>query len=436
LLAIGGLHAPTIRYHDGTFYIVCTNVTHNGGENPKIKFHNFIISTKDIWGGHWSDPVEVDLHGFDPSLFFDDDGKAYFLGAQVPGPDLKTILYEVDLPTGDKLSKVDVIYHNPDDFYPEGPHLYKKDGYYFLVFAEGGTHSAHTVKVARSQTIQGPYELYDGNPILSSHSTKDLIQHVGHSDLFQDQNGDWWAVCLGVRRIGDRYVLGRETFLTKGTWPQGGWPSLRQVTLEVGEENAFPTASSALPPAMACSPELLYIRDADLSRFDIDDNRRIGILPSPDDFDVNNGKVAFVGKRQRKLEGVARVEVNTTTYAHHAELKAGLAYYKEELRWVKIFYDFAVGEVVLEIVNHVNNTNTHANRSVNVADTIEFSVKYTDQLLEFNFRSPGLSSEWTKIGSLDTKEMTAFDFVGPIIGVFAIGEAGTSHVQFHNLHVD
>ena len=205
-----GLYAPTIRYHDGRFYIVCTNVPNQG---------NFLIWTDDILG-EWSDPIFLDLPGIDPSLLFDTNGKVYYTGT-----DKEIYLCEIDLSTGKTTSRKN-IWEGIGAADPEGPHLYQKDDYYYLAISEGGTGYGHMFTMARSKHIEGPYTSYEKNPVLTNRSLPSSIQAIGHADLIQDHNGNWWAVCLGIRPFHEfpkRHLLGRETFLVPVDW-SGEWP--------------------------------------------------------------------------------------------------------------------------------------------------------------------------------------------------------------------
>jgi beta-xylosidase len=229
MLATGGLYAPTIRYYNGTVYIVCTNIIHPGNSTEDIT-QNFIVSTNNIWSNEWSDPIYFDFHGIDPSIFLDDDGRAYIQGSASPGPMTKIHLFEIDLKTGEKLSEEKKIWDGTGGIYPEGPHIYKKDGWYYLMISEGGTHEGHMITVARSRDIWGSYEAFERNPILTTKGTDEYIRYTGHCDMFEDQQGKWWAGCLGVRKDKEgRFVMGRETFLTTGEWLEGDWPKLNQV---------------------------------------------------------------------------------------------------------------------------------------------------------------------------------------------------------------
>jgi alpha-N-arabinofuranosidase len=227
--ASGGIFAPTIRYHNGTFYMITTLVgTKEGG--------NFFVTAKNP-AGPWSEPqwLPKEAIGIDPSLFFDDDGKVYYTGNKKPVNQGQVTryrqiwLHEVDLKNKTFVGERSIILeegalHNAEN--AEGAHLYKKDGYYYLLIGEGGTFENHAVTIFRSKNITGPYEGNKKNPILT-HRHLGLnypITSTGHADLVETQKGDWWMVLLGVRKYGGlHYNLGRETFLTKVEW-QDGWP--------------------------------------------------------------------------------------------------------------------------------------------------------------------------------------------------------------------
>ena len=221
----GGIFAPTIRYHDGTFYMITTNVARGG---------NFIVTATDP-AGPWSDPYYIPgPGGIDPSLFFDDDGKCYCHGtrdrregAKYYG-DNEIWLQELDLETMTLVGEIYAIWHGAlkDVVWPEAPHIYKKDGRYYLIIAEAGTAHDHAVTVAVSDDITKPFVGHKGNPILTHRHLgwNYPIVNVGHGDLVETQNGEWYMVLLASRPYGGYYRnLGRETFLVPVVW-ENGWP--------------------------------------------------------------------------------------------------------------------------------------------------------------------------------------------------------------------
>lgn len=215
-----GIYAPTIRFHNGRYYVITTNVSTK--ETGEPGFGNFIITAEDPYG-EWSKPVWLDSPGIDPSLFFDEFGAVYCCGS-CNG----IFLYQIDVKTGARLSELKYIWQGTGGTCPEGPHIYRRGGWYYLMIAEGGTEYGHMVTMARSRSVWGPYEACPHNPVLSNRSTGRPIMATGHADLVEDGRGNWWAVCLGNRPIcyPPKHNLGRETNLVPVLWQEDGWPQM------------------------------------------------------------------------------------------------------------------------------------------------------------------------------------------------------------------
>ena len=214
-----GMFAPTIRYHNGEFYVICEYLGMAEGIIGVVYKSSNPFSSKD-----WSDPVIFRPTKIDPDLFFDDDGKVY---AATQG----IILQELNLKTGELSQPPISLWNGTGGVWPEGPHIYKRDGWYYLLIAEGGTATDHAITIARARNIKGPYEPYAKNPILTNRGTKEYFQTVGHGDLFQDASGNWWGVCLATRSGPEYkiYPMGREAVLFPVTWNKGEWPVLQPI---------------------------------------------------------------------------------------------------------------------------------------------------------------------------------------------------------------
>ena len=219
-----GIFAPTIRHSNGTFYMITTNISSGG---------NFIV-TAEKPEGPWSEPYFLgpDAAGIDPSLFFDTDGTCYYIGQREKSGakyygDCEVWIQKLNLKTmkleGEAVSVLDGFQKNA--IWPEGPHLYHIDDYYYIIHAESGTAFHHSVMAARSHNIFGPYEYCPSNPIITHrHLGKDFpVTAVGHADLVDDGNGNWYMVMLACRPQEGHTLLGRETFLAKVVW-EDGWP--------------------------------------------------------------------------------------------------------------------------------------------------------------------------------------------------------------------
>jgi xylan 1,4-beta-xylosidase len=213
-----GIYAPTIRYHGGRFWMVTTNVAEFG------KGH-LIVRTDDP-AGPWSAPVHTTgAVGIDPDLAWDADGTCYLTWTSI-GADVPITQAQIDPLTGELMSEPRPVWAGTGLAHPEGPHLHRHDGWWYLVVAEGGTERGHAVSVARSRSIGGPFEAHPANPVLTHRSTAHPVQNTGHADLVELPSGEWAAVHLAVRPRGFTpmfHVNGRETFLVGVEWVNG-WP--------------------------------------------------------------------------------------------------------------------------------------------------------------------------------------------------------------------
>lgn len=297
-----GIYAPTLRYHDGTFYMVTTNVRGTG---------NFYVTAHDP-AGPWSEPVSLSgVPGIDPSLFFDDDGRVY-LTRQGGGERGGIYQQELDIERGAVVGEPRMIWSGTGGTWPEGPHLYKIAGRYYLMIAEGGTGYEHMETIARSSSPWGPFEGCPHNPILSHRERKEHpIQATGHADLVEAEDGAWWLVFLGIRPPdGEHHHLGRETFLAPVVWDEAGWPVINgtgTVELELSAESLPPQEAPPAKPsrddftAPALGMDWNFVRNPDPASWSLSARpgwlRLSGSATSLDDI----GQPALVGRRQEHL---------------------------------------------------------------------------------------------------------------------------------------
>ncbi|RKE17115.1 glycoside hydrolase family 43 protein [Streptomyces sp. TLI_171] len=213
----GGVYAPTLRYHEGRFWLITTEV---GTGN--------LLVTAEHPAGPWSAPVRLpDVPGIDPDLAWDEDGSCWCTVAGVAQ-------LRIDPETGKALERPRPLWSGTRQA-PEAPHLYRIGDWWYLMIAEGGTERAHSVSIARSRRPDGPYEPCPDNPVLTHAGSHSPIQNTGHADLVQGPDGSWWAVLLGVRPQGGTpgwHPLGRETFLAPVRWVDD-WPVIDRVPVEL-----------------------------------------------------------------------------------------------------------------------------------------------------------------------------------------------------------
>ena len=222
-----GVWAPCLSYHSGTYYLVYSAVRSFDGMYKDTP--NYLITATDI-RGPWSDPVFLSSAGFDGSLFHDADGKKYYLSMRVDHRRGKffggIVLQEYDETTQSLIGEQRLIYHGTALGLTEGPHLYQRDGYYYLITAEGGTEYGHAVSLARSTDIRGPYEDHPDNPLISTRDDDNHpLQKCGHGDLVWTEDNDCYIVYLVGRPLSvhGRCTLGRETAIERLEWREDNW---------------------------------------------------------------------------------------------------------------------------------------------------------------------------------------------------------------------
>ncbi len=246
----GGVWAPSLSYDDGLFYLVYTIVYNSGGRFKDLK--NFLVTSPSILGP-WSAPIILNSSGFDPSLFHDSDGRKWLVNVQWNHrphlPRFDGIVLQEYSPTRRRLTgpitnicrKKDII---------EGPNLYQRDGLYYLMLAEGGTSWEHSVSMARSEKITGPYEI-DPNPFVltSSQSPSLTLQKAGHGELVEAPSGQWYMahLCSRTTELHRRCPLGRETAIQEVSWSKDGWLRLKSGGIEPLDTFTIPAGNGMVP---------------------------------------------------------------------------------------------------------------------------------------------------------------------------------------------
>lgn len=300
-----GIYAPTIRYHEGTFYMITTNVTSGG---------NFMVTAANP-AGPWSEPIWLKQPGIDPSLFFE-DGKCYMMS----NPDNTIMLCEIDPTTGQQLTESKPLWQGTGGRWPEGPHIYKKDGYYYLLISEGGTELAHKLTIARSRDIYGPYESNPANPILTNCSMAGQnmqIQGTGHGDFVQDANGAWWVVFLAYRNFGGNYHhMGRETCLAPVEWGEGAWPVVnggRPIDTQMAVDRKINQAPASIneptsPITAKPAPEWIYIQNPIPANYQ-HQNGKLTLIAGNGTL-TDNDRPTFIGRRQEHARFMMEAEIS------------------------------------------------------------------------------------------------------------------------------
>jgi xylan 1,4-beta-xylosidase len=446
------LYAPTLRYNNGIFYIINTNT----GKKSSA-YQNFIITAKNP-AGPWSDAHYIEnAPGIDPSLFFDDDGKVYYTGNDTPkekiSPNEKVIwTQEIDIKTWKlKGERVDVV--KTADYYRglylvgatdlqitqiahfEGPHLYKKNGEYFLLISHGGTIWNHAVSIWKSKTIFGPFEPNSKNPIIThrDYPHDAYLHHTGHADVIQTQNGEWWMVLLATRPYGGEFTnLGRETNLVPLDW-SGEWPIVNPKG-PIGRVTAVETRPNL--------PNYPFLKQAKRDNFDskaLNLNWNFIQIPSRQWWSLSEPKgylklnlrpeqifidsnPSFIGRRQAHKNFTAITKMEFTPKADNEE--AGIMITRDISNNFRLLYKIKDGKKYIELFE---NDGLHKTSRVIVQKQIDTKVLYLktealEQSFAFFYSIDG--KNWENLaeninGRLLSSAVGIGRFTGTFLGMYA-----------------
>ena len=453
-----GVWAPCLSYDNGTFYLVYTDAKESGNA------YNYLVTTNDI-ERDWSEPIYLHSRGFDPSLFHDQDGKKWLVAAwwdNIPwnmsinrNCELKDAVYNKRIK--EQYKKYDkkwelfkgIILQEYDDKQKkligdsykifdksigitEGPHLYKKNGFYYLITAEGGTSYGHAVTMARSKNITGNYEIHPENPILTAKDKDCNLQKAGHADLVELDNGEVYMVHLCSRPIKkfSGSVLGRETAIQKMKWCEDGW-----LRMECGGNTpqteiiapALPQKKWENLPARDDFDSKNLRLDYQWLRGDIFDEiasltERSGFLRlKGKEMVLSKYKQSLIARRQQSFEYTATTALEF--FPDDENQMAGLiVYYCEQLfYYLYIGYDEKIGRFLSIMTNDMGDINLFHAERVEIKDTkriyLRAEVRYEN--LEFYYSAD--EKNWQKIG--DKLDMTlisdehSFGFTGSFVGI-------------------
>ena len=417
-----GIFAPAIRFYKGTFYVTCTLVDAGG---------NFVVKSNKP-EGPYINPVWIpQINGIDPSMFFDDIGKAYIVYNSV-APDNKPLyeghrtirMYEFDLDSLKVTGQEKILVNGGTDLskepvWIEGPHIYKLNRHYYLMAAEGGTGDQHSEVIFRSENVDGPYIPCEKNPILTQRNLdpkrKDPITSTGHADLVETLNGDWLAVFLGCRPYPPveegYYNTGRETFLAPVKWIDDSegvsWPVINPDFEEVQYHYPYPVNNAENISNRPYSGNFKIKDDFDTEKLNLDWmflrtpqkkwydlNERKGFLSMRLEPETCSGKenTAFLGQRQQHLRCSASTSIDFTPYAENE--KAGLLIFQNETHYYFLCKSLKDNKPVVELYKSVpdDSTNKHLDLIVSqvlskeqVENELYFKIKADENVYSFYY---------------------------------------------------
>jgi alpha-N-arabinofuranosidase len=445
-----GLFAPAIRYHNRTFYIVCTEVS---------KLGNFVITAKNP-KGPWSNPVKLpQVNGIDPSLFFDDNGKAYIVFNSIPPNNVsahdghRTIrMFEFDVVNLKVLGEEKLLINGGTDMakkpvWIEAPHILKKDGWYYLICAEGGTGYNHSEVVFRSKSPDGPFVSYEKNPILTQRQLDPKRKHpittTGHADFVEGKDGKWWGVFLGCRPYeDDHYNTGRETFMAPVIWKEG-WPEFDLGGDEV--KYSYPINAVIDPNKEPFNGNYHFRDEFDgdklNSRFQFlrtvrsqwynlrDKPGALSIQLRPETC-AGKGNPSLVGFHQPHLKGYAATSLSFTPT--NASEKAGLLIFQNEKTYYFLCQSLKEGKPVVELYK---DTQLVTSKLLNNTLEKEIYFKIEAKGDQYAFHYATKKNDWqllldhAEAKYLSTK--SAGGFVGCLYSMYATSNGNTSANAAH-----
>ncbi|KAJ8111660.1 hypothetical protein OPT61_g5803 [Boeremia exigua] len=440
-----GLYAPVIRWHEGIFYIVCTNLTGTTqtGSDEDFRPYNFLVTSSDLRNPNsFSEVMPFDFHGIDPSLFFDDDGGVYMQGSFIHGYRKKpaTVIRQAafDIHTGRLKGDAVDIWTGSGGKVPEGPHMYKKDGFYWLLIAEGGTHRGHKITMARSSNIWGPFMSCEQNPLLTG-IKDDEIQCVGHGELFNDTHGDWWACMLARREIGSCYPLGRETFMVPVSWPEKTFPKfepveLSQILWDRPNLPARQVQTAAESSVLLASQRTMYLRTPQLENYaQGEDGKSLLLQCTEVPLGSGSGSPTFLGVRQTSLVSTAEAIVDLNSLPENCG--CGLSLYKDTYRYVSFEIDSAQRFLRVAALFPEQKLAHHRHILLDKATAVKLTITSSVEhyVLSFSVLFHGQWSHQEGLFRCSTANLSGDDFTGTVYGIYAYGECGT--VRFDSFEV-
>lgn len=416
--------AATIRYSEGVFYMITTNLTGKSG--------NFYVTATNP-AGPWSNPAWIKIGGIDPDLFFDDNGKVYVISSPFE-------LYEIDIKTGKLLTEGRKVWNGTGGRYAEGPHIYKKDGFYYLMAAEGGTEEAHSVTIARSNNIWGPYTDNPANPILAHANAAGQgipIQGVGHADMIEAHDGSHWIVFHGYRTVSDKvhHILGRETCLAPVNWPKNGWPVVNgngtasvDMTCPTLPLKPFP-AKPARTDFDSDKPglEWNYIQNPDLNNYSLD--ARKGFLRLKGAAQTINTRTTstFVGRRLEDFYFTATTRIEFNPKNENEE--AGMILLNNGSHF-DILIQNKDGKRVLVVKLQFGRTIYKSQEIALKPGPVDLQIKGDKTTFTFSYRQG--NEKFTDVETADSKFLateTVGFFTGVYVGLYATGNGKASAVN-------
>ncbi len=455
-----GIWAPCLTHADGMFWLIYTDVKRfgrssiGGASGASMRdFHNYLVNSPTV-DGEWSEPIYLNSSGFDPSLFHDDDGRKYLVNMLWDYRPARNrfagiVLQEYSVEDRQLVGKRVNIFQGTSLALTEGPHLYKREGWYYLLTAEGGTQWDHAVLLARSRNLAGPYELHPDGHLLTARNRPDSeLQRSGHADLVETRKGETYMVYLAGRPIRNRgrCILGRETAIQKMVWGEDGW-------LRTLDGQTVPTMETPAPDLAAHPFPAKPVRE-DFDTPDLPIDFQWLRTPYPEEIfslTARPGHLRLLGREsigglfrqslvaRRQQRHCYGAETRVEFEPEHFQQLAGLTCYYNSTKFYYLYISHheAIGKFIAVMACIPDAAQTDAFTppiAIPTGKPVRLRAEMDYERLYFAYRVEGVDSDWNWIpqqfdASVLSDEATAPglpNFTGAFVGMACQDMAGTA----------
>lgn len=452
----GGIHAPTIRFHNGKYHIITTNVYYDEIKQRATATNFIITSSKPE--GPWSNPIIIKgAPGIDPDIFFDDDGRVWYTGNHQPldptfNGETEIWMQELDPNSFQLIGQRFFVWRGAcGGVWAEGPHIYKKDGNYYLLIAEGGTSFNHSIMVAVSDTITGPYVSNERNPIFSSRhlSYDNWVHSTGHGDLVELEDGRWYVMMLGVRGdIKRKSNMGRETFIAPVSWEiepydwkekKIVWPVIAPQTGKILKNN--PMIFSETTP----NKETYFVDNFNDTNLGLAWNRRRAPMQKMIDLASNSGSLRLYTNhnklQERKRANFTGIKQTESDFSFETKMtfspasdsdEAGIAIVQKDNNFLSLTLKQSSDDIALELKLMNEIQTSIASKKIDYNSKLPIQLKVESFNNKYHFYYALENQKFQLLAEAAANHLLSHGYTGAHIGLYATsnGQMSTGYVDF------
>jgi alpha-N-arabinofuranosidase len=452
----GGIHAPTIRFHNGKYHIITTNVYYDEIKQRATATNFIITSSKPE--GPWSNPIIIKgAPGIDPDIFFDDDGRVWYTGNHQPldptfNGETEIWMQELDPNSFQLIGQRFFVWRGAcGGVWAEGPHIYKKDGNYYLLIAEGGTSFNHSIMVAVSDTISGPYVSNERNPIFSSRhlSYDNWVHSTGHGDLVELEDGRWYVMMLGVRGdVKRKSNMGRETFIAPVSWEiepydwkekKIVWPVIAPQTGKILKNN--PMIFSETTP----NKETYFVDNFNDTNLGLAWNRRRAPMQKMIDLASNSGSLRLYTNhnklQERKRANFTGIKQTESDFSFETKMtfspasdsdEAGIAIVQKDNNFLSLTLKQSSDDIALELKLMNEIQTSIASKKIDYNSKLPIQLKVESFNNKYHFYYALENQKFQLLAEAAANHLLSHGYTGAHIGLYATsnGQMSTGYVDF------